>query len=73
MLPKIIKDKISRSNFVELIKFLVTRLIFFNRRRVNEPGRITIKELELAFANESINKSAVGKISTAQKELRNHF
>ena len=73
-LPKISKKEMSRSNFVKLRKFLVTRLIFFNGRRVNEPGRITIKEMELAFANAWINQSAVGNLSTtAQKEILDHF
>ena len=57
----------SPANYIKLRKFTLTRLIFFNGRRVNEPGRMTIKEMEDAFEGVWINTSALNKLSKEEQ------
>ena len=55
-------DDISKLDYISLRRLTVTRLIFLNGRRVNEPGRLKIKQITEAFKSECINKSALAKL-----------
>ena len=58
----------SRSVYIKIRNFTITRLIFFNGRRVNEPARITIKQLETAFNDEWINEASLKRLRTLEDE-----
>lgn len=67
-------ENIDKHGYITLRRLTVTRIIFFNGRRVNEPGRMKIKHMKEAFSSEWISQTSLNKLpEDGQSEAMKDF
>ncbi|XP_047738880.1 uncharacterized protein LOC125178653 [Hyalella azteca] len=65
---------ITASDYLEIRRLIVCRLVFFNGRRVSEPCRITIKEREETFEGVWLDERAIFRMcSDEERQLIDSF